>query len=100
MEPRPDLHESDRTGLGFVGQDELQRRFRVFFDQSARVTIGKETADGALERFASAVHNVLAATRGQDAAIMTHGTVLSLAARHKRRRTLRTLGISRFALLR
>lgn len=48
MEPRPDLHENDRTGLGFVGQDELQRRFRVFFDQSARVTIGKRPRMGPL----------------------------------------------------
>jgi hypothetical protein len=38
IEPRLNLHENDRTGFGFVEQDELQQRFRVFFNQPTRLT--------------------------------------------------------------
>src|SRR5215470_2879032 len=32
IEPRPNLHENNRTGFGFVEQDELQQQFRMFFN--------------------------------------------------------------------
>jgi broad specificity phosphatase PhoE len=83
MEPRPDLHENDRTGFGFVEQDELRQRFRMFFNQPTRLTIGEETADGAFERFAAAVRVILDKARGENLAVVTHGTVLTLfVARH------------------
>jgi broad specificity phosphatase PhoE len=83
MEPRPDLHENDRTGFGFVEQDELWQRFRMFFNQPTRLTIGEETADGAFERFAAAVRVILDKARGENIAVVTHGTVLTLfVARH------------------
>ena len=45
--------------------------------------IGEETADGAFERFAAAVRNILDKARGEDIAAVTHGTVLTLfVARH------------------
>lgn len=82
IEPRAGLHENDRTGFGFVGQNELKRRFQVFFDQPARLTIGTETAEGAFQRFAAAVRDILSAARDQDTAIVTHGTVLALFVAH------------------
>ena len=48
VEPGRDLHENDRTGMGFVGPDVLQRRLREFFAQPDRTVIGNETANGAL----------------------------------------------------
>jgi broad specificity phosphatase PhoE len=78
MEPCRNLHENDRTGLGFLAHDEFQRRLREFFQQPARITIGKETANRALQRFAKAIANLVSRAHGQHSAVVTHGTVLSL----------------------
>lgn len=78
LEPRPSLHENDRTGLGFVTEDELQQRLRQFFAQPTEITIGRETANGALQRFAASVGEIAAAVDNQNSAIVTHGTVISL----------------------
>jgi broad specificity phosphatase PhoE len=82
VEPRQNLHENDRTGLGFVKHDQLQQRVRDFFDQPARIVLGTETADGALQRFADTVSDIVLHARGQNSAIVTHGTVLSLFVAH------------------
>lgn len=81
--PRPNLHENDRIGLGFVGRDQLQHRIRAFFDRPARIVIGRETANGVLERFAGSISAILSEEHSGSLAIVTHGTVLSLfVARH------------------
>ena len=83
LEPRSNLHESDRTGLGFVSQDELQRRLREFFEKPDQNVIGGETANSAFERFSGAISNILSEGHSQPLAIVTHGIVLSLfVARH------------------
>ena len=83
MEPCRNLHENDRTGLGFLTHEELQRRLREFFQQPARITIGRETANHAFQRFAEAIANIVSKEDGRHSAIVTHGTVLSLfVARH------------------
>jgi broad specificity phosphatase PhoE len=78
LEPRSNLHESDRTGLGFVSQDELQGRLREFFEKPDQSVIGGETADSAFERFSGAISNILSEGHRQPLAIVTHGVVLSL----------------------
>jgi broad specificity phosphatase PhoE len=78
LEPRSNLHECDRTGLGFVSQDELQRRLREFFEQPDHSVIGGETANSAFERFSGAISNILSEGHSQPLAIVTHGIVLSL----------------------
>jgi len=78
LEPRSNLHESDRTGLGFVSQDELQGRLREFFEKPDQSVIGGETANSALERFSGAISNILSEGHSQPLAIVTHGIVLSL----------------------
>jgi broad specificity phosphatase PhoE len=78
LEPRSNLHESDRTGLGFVTQDELQRRVREFFEKPDQSVIGGETANSAFERFSGAISNILSEGHSQPLAIVTHGIVLRL----------------------
>ncbi len=82
LEPRQNLHENDRTGLGFQGSDDLGRRLREFFTRPTQLIMGNETASGALQRFAEAVADILSERRGQNSAIVTHGTVLSLFVAH------------------
>jgi broad specificity phosphatase PhoE len=82
VEPCRDLHENDRTGLDFIGSDELRRRLREFFTQSDRIVIGNETANGALGRFAQSIRNIAAKADGKASAIVAHGTVLSLFVAH------------------
>jgi broad specificity phosphatase PhoE len=82
LEPRPNLHENDRTGLGFRNQDELHQCIREFFDQPDKLIIGKETATSALRRFTESINAILSEGHGRDVAIVTHGTVLSLFVAH------------------
>ncbi len=73
--PRGDLHENDRTGLGFLPRGELQARIRTFFAEPAQLIIGLESAQMALRRFEDAVR---AAVDGRTLAIVAHGTVITL----------------------
>lgn len=90
---RPGLHEHDRTGAPFLGDDEFYRTVKRFFRNPGELVWGNETADQAVERFEVAVRRVLE-ERGEEAlAIVAHGTVISLfVARHN--------GIDAYALWR
>jgi broad specificity phosphatase PhoE len=78
MRPRPDLHENDRTGLGFLPMEDLKARIRRFFASPEELVIGRETARMAEERFEAAVRAIVAETPEETAAIVAHGTVLTL----------------------
>jgi broad specificity phosphatase PhoE len=83
VRPRRDLHENDRTGLGFLPMDELRARIGRFFDEPSTLVIGTETAEVAGRRFEAAVRALLAEAGDQTAAVVTHGTVLTtLVARY------------------
>jgi broad specificity phosphatase PhoE len=82
LKPRPNLHENDRAGFGFQRQDKLQQRLRRFFEQPSKLTIGKETATDARRRFTESVNDIRAEDQGRDAAIVAHGTVISLFVSH------------------
>jgi broad specificity phosphatase PhoE len=83
VRPRPDLHENDRTGLGFGPIEDLEARIRAFFERPSDCVIGRETAHAALARFETAIRAVLAETADQTVAVIAHGTVLTLlTARH------------------
>lgn len=83
VSPRPGLHENDRQGLGFVSPAELDRRMKRFFDSPLELVVGTETAQAALQRFEVAVRALASETPDQRAAVVTHGTVLSLlVAKH------------------
>jgi broad specificity phosphatase PhoE len=78
VEPRADLHENDRTGLGFLSPETVQRRIGEFFDQPTEVVIGGETAWNAKRRFVGAVRDAVAEAPGEYVAIVAHGAVISL----------------------
>jgi len=78
VRPRPNLHENDRTGLGFAPIEELEARMRIFFEQPDEFAMGNETANTALARFETAVRAILAETADQTAAVIAHGTVITL----------------------
>ncbi len=83
VRPRRDLHENDRTGLGFLAMDELRARIGRFFDEPSALVIGTETAEAAGRRFEAAVRALLVEAGDQTAAVVTHGTVLTtLVARY------------------
>lgn len=78
VQPRADLHENDRTGTGFLSQDDLEARMRRFFTAPGEPVVGMETADAARARFEAAIRAILAETKSGNVAIVTHGTVISL----------------------
>jgi broad specificity phosphatase PhoE len=83
VHPRRDLHENDRTGLGFGAPDEFRQRMRRFFEAPSELVVGVETAGAALERFEAAITALASEAREQTLAVVTHGTVLTLlVAKH------------------
>lgn len=78
-----DLHENDRTDIGWLGTDELNARIARFFAEPDQHVMGNETADEAHARFAAAVEGVCARHRQGNSVIVAHGTVITLfVARH------------------
>ena len=78
VRPRRDLHENDRTGLGFGALGDLKRRMRQFFETPSDLVVGAETAEAALTRFEAAVRALASEAGDQTIAVVTHGTVLTL----------------------
>jgi broad specificity phosphatase PhoE len=84
LEVRPwrDLHENDRTGLGFGPLDELRARIQRFFEEPATLVMGRETAEAAGRRFET-VGALMSEAGDRTAAVVAHGTVLTtLVARY------------------
>jgi broad specificity phosphatase PhoE len=78
VRPRDGLAENDRTGVGFASQEVHVRRFHTFFDEPAKVSMGKESADAAHARFTRAVRAAVRESAGETLAIVSHGTVITL----------------------
>jgi broad specificity phosphatase PhoE len=79
----PGLHEQDRTGVPFLGDEEFGRAARGFFENPDRLVWGNETAEEAGGRFEGAVRRVLGEREEEVVAMVAHGTVISLlVSRH------------------
>jgi broad specificity phosphatase PhoE len=78
VEPVPDLHEHDRTGVPWLGQEQFETAVRTFFDRPHERVFGNESANEALSRFATAVDGVLTHHMTGSVAVVAHGTVISL----------------------
>ena len=76
----PGLHEHDRTGAPFLGDEEFRRTARRFFGRPGELVWGNETAEQALGRFDGAVRAVLDARDESVVVVVAHGTVISLFA--------------------
>lgn len=73
-----DLHENDRTGLGFLEQEQLEATIKRFFAQPDELVIGTETARQTLARFSKAVGSIEEKHPNKNIAIVAHGTVITL----------------------
>ncbi len=78
VEAAPNLHEHDRTGVPWLGQDEFEAAVRSFFDRPNDLVFGRETARDAGFRFSRAVEAAVARHPTGTIAIVAHGTVISL----------------------
>ena len=72
------LHEHDRTGVPFLGDEEFAQAAKDFFENPDRFVWGNETAEEAGDRFEGAVRRVLDERGEEVVAIVAHGTVISL----------------------
>lgn len=75
---RAGLHEHDRTGAPFLGNEEFQQAARDLFANPDEPVWGNETAEQARARFEGAVRKVLDEREEQVVTIVAHGTVISL----------------------
>jgi broad specificity phosphatase PhoE len=75
---RADLHENDRTGLAFGPAGGMERLIARFFDEPDVLVMGRETASTARARFTSAVRQIADESADGPAAIVAHGTVITL----------------------
>jgi broad specificity phosphatase PhoE len=78
VESGPDLHEHDRRGVPWLGQDEFETAVRQFFDRPDDLVFGRETAHSAGFRFSRAVEAAVTRHPTGTIAIVAHGTVISL----------------------
>jgi broad specificity phosphatase PhoE len=79
----PGLHEHDRTGVPFLGDEEFAQAARGFFENPNRLVWGNETAEEAGDRFEDTVRRLLDEQEEVVVAMVAHGTVSSLlVARH------------------
>jgi broad specificity phosphatase PhoE len=73
------LHEHDRTNVGFFDAvSQFEAQVAAFFSNPDQLVFGRETANKAHERFRLAITGLLQARLGDNLAVVTHGTVMTL----------------------
>jgi broad specificity phosphatase PhoE len=72
------LHEHDRHDVGPLSKAQFEAAVADLFANPQRLVFGRETADQAHRRFAKAIAGVLARHPGNNVAVVTHGTVMTL----------------------
>lgn len=80
LETGPGLQEHDRSNVPMMRSGEFLSALAMFFKESNRLVLGKETADQAAGRFDQAIATVLTQHPQGNVAVVTHGTVLALFA--------------------
>jgi len=73
-----DLHEHDRSNVGFLSAEQFEAAVAEFFARPGELVLGRETADEAHARFARAVAGILSLHAGETLVVVAHGTVISL----------------------
>jgi len=77
----PGLHEHERRGVGFSTREEFEARVATLFAHPTELVMGSETAEQAGHRLTqaiAAIAHVLGSHPGDNVAVVTHGTVMSL----------------------
>lgn len=72
------LHEHDRTGVGFLGREELDAKVNDFFKHPDQLVLGRETARQARERFCKALASIEMEYPNHNLVVVAHGTVITL----------------------
>lgn len=80
FETAPGLHEHDRGNVPQLPTREFISLMALAFKKPGERVLGRETLREAGERFRTALESVLRARGAQNAAVVTHGTVLALYA--------------------
>jgi broad specificity phosphatase PhoE len=75
-----DLHEHDRSNMGYLSKEKFQESIREFFAKPDELVFGNETADQAYQRFQTAIASILRQFPNQRLVVVAHGTVISLFA--------------------
>src|SRR3954463_13739638 len=77
-----DLEEHDRSNEPLMRTSEFISMMELFFRKPNELVLGRETAEGALSRFRSAVDEAITENAEGNLAIVTHGTVIALFMAH------------------
>ncbi|NKB68240.1 MAG: histidine phosphatase family protein [Candidatus Latescibacteria bacterium] len=80
LETVANLHEHDRSQVGFLAKDQFAAAVTRFFAQPDELVFGAETAHAAKDRFSQAIYGILARFADDNIAVVCHGTVISLFA--------------------
>jgi broad specificity phosphatase PhoE len=104
VETASGLHEHDRSNVPHMRSGEFISHMEVFFRKPTERVLGRESAVAALDRFESAVNDVIANHPGDgNIAIVSHGTVIALlAAEHSDRygfELWREMGLPSFVVM-
>jgi len=74
----PGLHEHERKTVRFTNEEQFEASVNEFFEQPDALVFGEETAAQALNRFSSAVDQLISQNRDQNLVVVSHGTVIAL----------------------
>jgi len=74
----PGLHEHERKTVRFTSDEQFEASVKEFFEQPDGLVFGEETAVQCLNRFSSAVNQLLSKNRDQNLVVVSHGTVITL----------------------
>lgn len=80
LETATGLQEHDRSNVPMMRSGEFLSALALFFKESNRLVLGKETAYQAADRFELAIKQLLDRHPDGNIAVITHGTVLALFA--------------------
>lgn len=78
----PDLHEHDRSHVGFETRERFEQQVAEFFLKPDQLVFGAEAADQAHRRFADAAHNLIEEHAEENLLVIAHGTVITLFVSH------------------
>ena len=79
VQERPGLHEHDRDDVPHLPTREFLSMMALAFRQPRQRIIGAESLERARDRFLKALDGVLEEFAGKTIAVISHGTVISLA---------------------
>ena len=100
----PGLHEHDRSNVPHLPSREFISMVELMFRKPAELTLGRETADAARDRFETAVRQAVAEHPEGNVAVVSHGTVIALLLGYRDGHTpfevWRAMGLPSYAVLR